>query len=66
MGNQTNDSAIGAEPRAAAAGRHPNIENKVAVVTGGSRGIGYCIAEKLLAHGAKVVIGAEQKGDEGT
>lgn len=39
---------------------HPNIENKVAVITGGSRGIGFCIAEKLLEQGAYVVIGSRQ------
>jgi len=33
---------------------HPNIENKVAVVTGATRGIGYRIAERLLDEGAKV------------
>jgi len=32
------------------------LKGKVAVVTGASRGIGFCIAEALLAEGAKVFI----------
>ena len=41
----------------------PNLENKVAVVTGGSRGIGLAIAEALVRHGARVAIGSRNAAD---
>ncbi|XP_024987811.1 secoisolariciresinol dehydrogenase-like [Cynara cardunculus var. scolymus] len=34
----------------------PRLENKVAIVTGGSQGIGKCIVRSFVQHGAKVVI----------
>lgn len=33
-----------------------NLDNRVAIVTGGARGIGLAIAEDLAAHGARIVI----------
>lgn len=39
------------------------IEGKVAVVTGGSKGIGYAIAERLLDEGANVFVCARDKGE---
>jgi 3-oxoacyl-[acyl-carrier protein] reductase len=39
------------------------IENKSAIVTGASRGIGEAIALKLAAHGANVAITYQQSGD---
>lgn len=35
---------------------HLNLENRIALVAGSSRGIGYAIVEVLLAEGARVVI----------
>ena len=33
-----------------------DLENRTAIVTGGARGIGFAIAQRLLKSGAKVVL----------
>jgi NAD(P)-dependent dehydrogenase (short-subunit alcohol dehydrogenase family) len=39
-----------------------NLNNKIAVVTGGASGIGFSIVKSLLAEGAKVVVGDVEQG----
>ena len=39
------------------------MNNKIAVVTGGTKGIGYAIAEALLKNGAKVLICGRSRPD---
>lgn len=37
------------------------LQNKTAIITGGTRGIGFAIVEKYLANGANVVIGGSRQ-----
>ena len=40
-----------------------NLDSKIAIVTGGTKGIGYAIAEALLKKGASVYICGRQEQD---
>jgi len=40
-----------------------SVDGKIAVVTGGTKGIGYGIAEKLVENGANIFICARDKGE---
>ena len=39
------------------------LQNKVAIITGGSRGIGFATAETFLRHGATVIITASAQAN---
>ena len=38
-------------------GHYPDLQGKVAIVTGGATGIGYAIARNLIRQGMRVAIG---------
>jgi NAD(P)-dependent dehydrogenase (short-subunit alcohol dehydrogenase family) len=40
-----------------------SLSNKIAIVTGGSRGIGFAVARALLAEGVRVSITGRRAGD---
>ena len=39
------------------------LDNKTALITGGSRGIGYSISKTLVANGAKIVLTYKEQKD---
>ena len=41
------------------------LRNKLAIITGGSRGIGFATAEKFLQEGARVIITASSQSTVG-
>lgn len=43
--------------------RNADLAGRVAIVTGGSRGIGYAIAEELTSRGAKVVLSSRKTAE---
>ncbi|MDX2222513.1 MAG: SDR family oxidoreductase [Rhodospirillaceae bacterium] len=43
---------------------HPSLKDRVVIITGGSRGFGWFIAEELLKGGAKIVATASRKPEE--
>ena len=40
-----------------------DLSGKIAIVTGSSRGLGYAIAEAMIAHGATVIVSSEDADD---
>jgi NAD(P)-dependent dehydrogenase (short-subunit alcohol dehydrogenase family) len=43
-----------------------DLSGKIAVVTGSTRGLGYAIAEAMIAHGATVIMSSENADDTAT
>ncbi|MCB2108803.1 MAG: SDR family oxidoreductase, partial [Rhodobacteraceae bacterium] len=43
---------------------HPSLKDRVVIITGGSRGFGWFIAEELLKGGAKIIATCSRKPEE--